>query len=108
MRPFETTQTGVGSSALFVPDIDRNPISIGFGCDVTGTANYTVEHTFDNIQAPGFSAASAKWYPHPTVAALTADEDGTYAFPVRAIRVTINSGAGSVRFTIIQAGIRGA
>lgn len=104
MRRTEIALASIASSAPIVVDRDRNPVNIAFGVDITGTVNYTVEHTFDDIFAVGFSAGAAKWFPHPTVAGATADADGTYAFPVMAIRITINSGAGSLRFMVLQAG----
>lgn len=105
MRPFSFSKTGTGSTTWFPLDILRNPFNVGFGVVVTGTVNYTVEHTFDNIQD---STVTPTAFPHPDVAAQTANADGTYAFPVRAIRLTVNSGAGSAVFTGIQAGHAGA
>jgi hypothetical protein len=67
---------------------------------VTGTVDYTVQHTFDD-PAVGF----ATWFPHPTIAAQSTNKDGNYAFPVTGIRITVNSGGGTVTFKLIQAGI---
>jgi hypothetical protein len=76
------------------------PFNVGFGVVVTGTANFTVQHTFDD-PAIGFTT----WYPHPTAAAQATTQDGNYAFPVTAIRITVNSGGGTVGFSVVQAGI---
>jgi hypothetical protein len=83
-----------------------SPFNVGFGAVVTGTANYTVQHSFDNPLAPGYTAASATWFPHPTVQAASTNQDGNYAFPVAAIRLVNNSGStGKTTLTLIQAGI---
>jgi hypothetical protein len=101
MRQQIAAQSGTGSSNVLIMDTYINPFNVGFGVVVTGTVNYTVQHTFDNPQ----TNPSPTWFNHPTVAALTASQDGNYAFPVAAIRVTVNSGAGRVTMTVIQAGL---
>jgi hypothetical protein len=104
MKQQIVTRTGTGSSATVAMDIYISPFNVGFGVFVTGTANITIQHTFDNPQ----TTASPKWYNHPTVlsVALTdAGQDGNYAFPVAAIKVLVNSGSGTATLTVIQAGI---
>ena len=98
MRPITKTVTGVGVSDWIPFDTYANPFNIGFGCVVTGTANYTVQHTFDD------PASSPTAFDHPDIAAQTTSKDGNYAYPVRAIRLKINSGTGSVALTAIQGG----
>jgi hypothetical protein len=102
MRPITVTVTGVGSSVAIPTDYFTNPFNIGFGAVATGTVDYTIEHTFDNIQDP---TAAITWFPHPTVFDEAASQDGNYAFPVTAVRLTNNIGTtGSVTLTVIQAG----
>ena len=94
------SQTGVGSTSSLVMNTNVTPFNVGFGVLVTGTVNYTVQHTFDD-PAVGFST----WFPHPTIASQSANADGNYAFPVTGIRLTINSGGGTATLKLIQAGI---
>jgi len=101
MRQQIATRTGTGSSNVIATDTYISPFNVGFGVVVTGTVNYTVQHTFDDITI----TASPTWFNHPTVAALTASQDGNYAFPVSAIKVLVNSGSGTAKITVIQAGI---
>ncbi len=77
-----------------------SPFNVGFGVIVTGTVNYTVQHTFDD-PAVGFST----WFSHPTVANETTNMDGNYAFPVTGIKLLVNSGDGTATLKLIQAGI---
>ena len=93
-------QTGTGSTTPFVMNTNISPFNVGFGVTVTGTVTYTVQHTFDD-PAVGFTT----WFPHPTVAALAANADGNYAFPVTGVRLTVNSGGGTAKLNLIQAGI---
>jgi len=85
-------------------DILRNPFQVGFGVAVTGTVTYTIEHTFDDVQAKGFDPDTATWYPHPSAEDLSANVDGTYAFPVVAVRLSVTAGDGTARLSLIQAG----
>ena len=94
------SKTGAGSSSALVMNTNCTPFNVGFGVVVSGTVNYTVEHTFDDP-----AVAFTTWFPHPTVAAENANADGNYAFPVTGIRVTVNSGGGTATMNLVQAGI---
>ena len=94
---------GATTSAIFVTDPHCNPFNIGLGLVVTGTVNATVQHSFDDPQIPG----SMTWFPHVSIVTRTVNTDGNYQFPVRAIRLTQNSGNGSCALTVIQAGLNG-
>lgn len=100
MKVQSVSKTGVGSSSALVMNTNISPFNVGFGVTVTGTVNYTVQHTFDD-PAVGFST----WFSHPTVASQTANADGNYAFPVTGIKVLVNSGSGTATLNLIQAGI---
>lgn len=100
MKLQTVSQTGVGSSSAIVVNTNISPVNIGFGIVVTGSATYTVQHTFDN-PATGFTT----WYPHPTIASKTDNQDGNYAFPVTGIRITVSLNAGTATLNLIQAGI---
>jgi len=94
------SKTGVGSTAAIVVNTNISPVNIGFGVIVSGTVDYTVQHTFDDPEV-GFTT----WFPHPTIAAQATNQDGNYAFPVTGIRLTVNSGGGTATLKLIQAGI---
>lgn len=100
MKLQTVSKTGVGSSSALVMNTNISPFNVGFGVIVTGTVDYTVQHTFDD-PASGFST----WFSHPTVAAQVANADGNYAFPVTGIKVLVNSGSGTATLKLIQAGI---
>jgi len=102
MRPAVIAKTGVGSSGSYVTNTNTTPFNLGFGVVVTGTVTYTVQHTFDETNAPG---GIVTWFPHPTIASKSDNQDGNYAFPVSAIKVLVTAGDGTATMTIIQAGI---
>lgn len=94
------SKTGTGSSPALVMNTNQTPFNVGFGVVVTGTVNYTVQHTFDD---PGVGFTT--WFSHPTVAGQTANADGNYAFPVTGIKVLVNSGSGTATMNLVQSGI---
>jgi hypothetical protein len=104
MRPMVLTKTGTGASNIGVLDHYRSPFNVGVGVVVSGTATYTLQHTFDDILAEGVTPV---WFDHVDLDGLSANADGNYAFPVRAVRINVTAGSGTVTATVIQAGMPG-
>lgn len=100
MKVQTVSKTGTGSTTPLVMNTNISPFNVGFAVVVADTVNYTVEHTFDD-PASSFTT----WFPHPTIASKTDNQDGNYAFPVTAVRVTVNSGGGTATLKLVQAGI---
>ena len=66
---------------------------------------YTVQHTFNDIQASGFVEDDAETHNHDTMVALTAKADGNYTNPPIATRLAITAHTGGeATFSIVQAG----
>jgi hypothetical protein len=104
MIPIVVSKTGTGSSKIVPVDHFQNPFQVGIGVVVSGTVNYTIQHTFDDI----FDASvTPTWFSHPVLVSLAANADGNYAFPMRAVKILVNSGSGTATATIIQAGMPG-
>ena len=99
MRPQVITQSGTGSTAWIPLDYKQNPFNIGLGIVVNGTITYDIEHTFDDVFNASVTPTAFK---HSTLVAQTANKDGNYAFPVRAVRVNNTAGTGSTTLTILQ------
>ena len=60
--------------------------------DVTGTINFTVQETFDNVQVVGQSAQqNAQWINISALASKTADTTSTATLGATAVRILINS-----------------
>lgn len=72
-------------------DYKTDPFSIGFGVSLTGTINYTIQHTFQNPYDPALTPSTGVWFNHSSVASKTANQDGNYAFNIAAVRLLINS-----------------
>jgi len=106
-RPIRVTVSSATSSRVIPLNTYISPFNVGIGCDVSagGVLTYTVEHTFDNVQSPTFSAATATWFSNSTIVSQTADKDGNYSYPVTAVRLTVTAWtSGSVTMTVIEAG----
>jgi hypothetical protein len=104
---------GVGDTEWVLVDQNLDPTSLSIMVDVTGTVNYTVQYTYDQIMGyydPGGAWTNtypSKIFDDPVLAAATIDGETTFNNPVNAWRVRINSGTGSVTVTGIQAGVGG-
>ena len=87
----EVTQTGVGESEA-IGIVDTVDVRVSYACGVTGTVDYTVQHSLDGI----------RYFDNSDNTNKTIDADGNYIFPVRAVRVKVNSGSGSVQLYLRQ------
>lgn len=101
MRPVVVSATAVTTSPVVPVDRYISPVNIGLGVTVSGTVTYTIQHTFDDVFD---STVTPIWLNHATLVALTANADGNYAFPIRAIRINNTAGTGTTTLTILQAG----
>lgn len=95
---------GKSASQIVPLDTYQNPFNIGIGVDISATLTYTIQHTFDDVQISDLS--TLKWFNHDDLAAKTADDDGNYAFAIRAVRTLITSfTSGTITTTFIQSGV---
>ena len=99
MRPQVIQQTGTGSTAWIPLDYKQSPFNVGFGVVVSGTVTYTIEHTFDDVFDSSITPTA---FQHSTVVGQSANANSNYAFPVRAVRITISAGTGSATLTLLQ------
>ena len=102
--PITVTVSAAGSSRWVPVDYKQTPFNIGMGVKLSAGANltYTVEHTFDDIQD---SSVTPVAFPNSGLTARTANDDGNYAFPVKAIRLTVDAyTTGSATLLIVQGG----
>ena len=108
MRPVVYTLSdasgGAKTSSVYPPDNYVSPFNVAISVVVTGTVNYTVQYTFDDVFANSYSAASGAWTDHVSMTTQTGTKDSNIAYPVTGIRVRLNSGSGSIVCTFIQAG----
>ena len=108
-----TTSVGTdstGSSLWNIMNWDVTPTDISVGCIVTSVStavNYTVEYTYDDPN----NLPSGVYYPTPfalaSLASQTGNVDSYLVNPVTGIRLTVNSGTGTVRMVVTQSGISG-
>lgn len=100
MRPMVTPvlTTTAEESVPFVLDYMQSNFKVGFGCVITGSISYTVQHSF---QLP--SDPNAVWFDNASVVTSAANESGNYAFPIRSIKLLVDSSTGgTVQMTVLQ------
>lgn len=103
---------GAGSGTVDVGTVDEvvtptvplnhiSAIEIGLAVIVTGTINYTVQHTLDTTLA---GTSNCSWLDHDYLASATASDDGNYDFGVCGTRIKVNSytGGATIKFNIVQ------
>lgn len=110
MRPVRVTVSSAAASAPIPMDVNQGPFNVGVAVALSAGASltYSVQHTFDDVWAPGFDPSAAVWFTNSGLSAKTTSTDGNYAFPVTAIRLNVTVYAsGSATMTVVQAGMPG-
>ncbi len=98
----------IGASNPILLDQHVSPFAIGLFVVVSGTVNYTVQYTGDNVYPqPATNLSGVTWTDHPSLTAQTATKDSNVAYPAGAVRIKVNSGTGTVTFIVRQAGVWG-
>lgn len=73
----------------------RSDVAANLNVDVTGTINFTVQETFDDIQRPGLSAQSAaqnaQWINITALTSKTADTNSVATVGAHGVRLVVNS-----------------
>ena len=83
-----------------------SPLNLGFAVEVvSGSVNYTVQHTYDDPNALLGGATYPLAFNSPVATGLSATADGAYTTPIIATRVLINSGTGEIRVRFVMAGV---
>ena len=104
MRPQTIATTGTSISTIVPFDTHRNPFNVGIGCIVSGTATYTIQHTFDEVIIAG---STNNWFNHDDagLVSTTVNANGNFAFPISAARINQTAGNGTVTVTFRQSGL---
>jgi len=100
MRP-QVIQLSSATTSAWIPlDYKQSPFNVGFGVVPSGTATYTIQHTFDDVYDSSITPTA---FDHDVVAGKTVKEDGNYAFPIRAVRLNVTSWtSGTITATFLQ------
>lgn len=104
---------GVASSPWQMVNTNEDPVNLTVAVVVSGTVNYDLEYTYDDVL--GQYDGQGNWQPpglptvwdDATMVNETGNEETTFSLPIAFWRITLNSGTGSLAVTAIQAGIRG-
>jgi hypothetical protein len=100
MRPKTVTVTG--SNDPFLIPLSYRADSTSVHAQVTGTIDYTISYTLQNIYAFADPAADADWVAITDMTAATATATKKVDGSVNCLKIVVNSGAGSVDVTVSQ------
>ena len=95
------TVNSVSAGRTVNMDYRQNPFNVSVAAVISGTATYSIQHTFDNTA----NGTATTFMQNSTLNGTTAAGSTQYTFPVTGIRGNVSalSVGGSVAFTIIQA-----
>lgn len=95
---------GAGASQEIPIDLYVNQINITLATEITGVVNYTIQSTFDDV----FSGSGPfNWASVAGLLSQTTNQNVNGTQPFRAFRILTNSGQGTVKLIVIQAGLAG-
>jgi hypothetical protein len=94
----------IGASTEVPLDQYITAFNVSIAVDVTGTINYTVQYTFDDVFGSG-APGPFVWRNFTTLTAQAVSGNGTLISPVKAVRILTNSGAGTAKMTVVQSGL---
>lgn len=102
----EVGTSAIASSSWYAINEHTTPVNVGVGVVVSGTVNFTVEVTYDNVNSP-YTSTFPTVFSVTALASKTANTDAIISTPFSAMRVTLNSNTnpGYVRMIAIQAGL---
>ena len=99
---------GQASTPWFPVNHRFRPFNLGFTVALSSGAvlTYTIEHTEDDVQDLSLiQTGNINVFQHPDIASKSANADGNYGYPMRAIRLTLNSyTSGSATLNYNEAG----
>jgi hypothetical protein len=105
---------GVGATPWISFDFEKHPVPFSLAVTVTGTVNYTVQYTYDDLNSwqpyirnPNDASPILTTWNDPVLVAATASGETTFDNPITGWRIQINSGTGSIAAVGIQAGLQG-
>jgi len=99
---------GVGSTLWNIMNYHVTPVNMEVACVLqTGAATYSVQYTYDDPNNLPSGVNFPQPFNHPTLVTQTTSLDGSINDPVVGVRLLVNGGTGTVRMTILQAGISG-
>lgn len=96
--------TTITNGRLVVLNFNNTAVGIGLVAEATGTVNYTLYHTYDDIFNP---AITPVWLPHgvANMVGATTTQESNFVIPISACQLILNSGSGSINFVVLEQGI---
>ncbi len=102
-----STTGGTASTMWNIMNWHATPTNIEVSGVVVGTqgVTWTVQYTYDDPNNLPAGVGFPQPFNHPTLLNQTSSLDGSINDPITGVRLLIAAGTGTIRFTVIQAGI---
>lgn len=101
----QTVDASGGAKSKVIPcNYYWSPFQITLRATVSGTVNYSLQYTMDDLRAQGYSESTADWTTIPSASGILVAVEVTLISPVTAVRLLQNSGNGTVTLRLLQAG----
>jgi hypothetical protein len=103
--PLQRTETfaGTGNTVSWNCDPSIVPFNLNVACAVLGTATYKLQYSYDSLDAPTATDASATWYDSVEIPAGTiVSAAQQFTAPIYRIRLVIAANAGGIKMTMLQ------
>jgi hypothetical protein len=99
---------GVGSTPWKMFSPQKTPVNVSVAVIVIGTINYTVQYTYDAYWNLPSGVALPGIFTLGTLNGLAVNGEGSLPWPVSGARLLVNSGTGTARMTVLEAGVAGS
>lgn len=94
-KQLSISKTGTGASnPILIKNISNDDFAMLINAYVTGTVTYDIEYTMDDV-----AIANVTWLTLGDVDRAVSSDDSFY-FPIRALRVNVKTGTGTVKLMI--------
>lgn len=106
--PIYQIVNGTTTGTAVILDWTQTPFNASLAVSIlNGTGTFTAQYTLDNPNAAidqGSASTTVTWFNDVNIALASANIAGNYMFPVRALRLAVQSSAatGQFQFAVIQ------
>lgn len=98
------TYTTTGTKTSWNCDPSISPFNVNIGCILlSGTVDYKLQYSYDSLDDPLATDASAAWIDSNDIPASTATTaEANFSTPIYRVRLIINAISGSLKMTMLQ------
>ena len=103
--PLQRTETftGTGNTPSWNCDPSIAPFNLSVSCAALGAANYKLQYSYDTLDDPLATDASATWFDSTEIpGGTTISAAQQFTAPIARVRLAITTNAAGIRMTMLQ------